>query len=170
MTFASRHYSRYLVRSWLSRAVALAIVVPSSQALRAQAATPPIRPSSPVGDTSIFAPLVLPTANDQRSGSGAPGARYWQNRADYALAATLDTTTKTLRGEMTLRYSNRSPDTLRYIWLQVEQNAFKDRSLNSYIFPQDSRFGARGFEGGYTFSKLDQILSTPSGSSTKRVP
>ena len=161
--------SRFSVRRWLTIAIAAAITLPSSRSVGAQAAASPVRPSLPVGDTSIFAPLVLPTANDQRGGSGAPGARYWQNRADYALAATLDTATKTLRGEMTLRYSNRSPDTLRYIWLQVEQNAFKDRSLNAYIFPQDSRFGARGFEGGYTFSKLDQMVAGTAGGAAKRV-
>ena len=115
----------------------------------------------------MFAPLVLPTASDQRAGSGAPGARYWQNRADYTLAATLDTTAKTVRGEMTLRYTNHSPDTLTYIWLQVEQNAFRDKSLNSYIFPQDSRFGARGFEGGYQFSRLEQSLPTAKGAPKK---
>ena len=42
---------------------------------------------------------------------------------------------------MSLRYTNNSPDTLTYIWLQTEQNAFKSNSLNSYVYPQDSRFG-----------------------------
>jgi hypothetical protein len=68
---------------------------------------------------------------------------------------------------MTLRYTNHSPDTLTYIWLQVEQNAFRDKSLNSYIFPQDSRFGARGFEGGYQFSRLEQSLPTAKGAPKK---
>jgi hypothetical protein len=121
-----------------------------------------------VGDTSIFAPLTVPTASELRAGSGAPGARYWQNRADYALSATLDTAAKTLRGAMTLRYTNHSPDTLRFLWLQTEQNAFRDKSLNSYIFPQDSRFGARGFEGGYTFSRFDQLVG-PAGAAAKKI-
>jgi hypothetical protein len=122
---------------------------------------PPLRPSSPVGDTSIFAPLVLPTANLIRAGSGAPGARYWQNHADYDITASLDTATKTLRGQLTLRYTNNSPDTLRYIWMQTEQNAFKSNSLNSYIFPADSRFGAKNFEGGDVLDHLDQLLAGP---------
>ncbi len=143
----------------------LACVLPV--ALSAQTPTTPARPLS-VADTSIFAPLALPTANEQRAGSGAPGSRYWQNRADYTLSATLDTASKKVSGEMTLKYTNHSPDTLRFIWLQTEQNAFKDKSLNSYIFPQDSRFGARGFEGGYTFTKLDQLVGTP-GAAAKRV-
>jgi len=127
----------------------------------------PPRPRS-VGDTSIFAPLVLPTANDMRAGSGAPGARYWQNRADYTLSATLDTAAKTVRGEMTLKYTNRSPDTLRFIWLQVEQNAFRSNTLNSFVFPEDSRFGARGFEGGYKFTRMEQVLGPASAGKSAR--
>ena len=115
-----------------------------------------------VTDTSIFAPLVLPTANDARTGSGAPGSRYWQNRADYTLRTTLDTAATSVKTEMTLRYTNNSPDTLRFLWLQTEQNAFRSRSLNSFIFPEDSRFGARGFEGGYTLARVEQRVGTAS--------
>lgn len=111
-----------------------------------------------VGDTSMFAPLDLPPGNEFRSGSGAPGAKYWQNHADYDIKASLDTTTKTLTGSLRMRYTNNSPDTLPFIWMQVEQNAFKDKSLNSFIFPQDSRFGARGFEGGDVIDRFDQIM------------
>lgn len=111
-----------------------------------------------VGDTSIFAPLELRAPNVYRDGSGAPGPKYWQNRADYDIKASLDTTSKTLHGALRMRYTNNSPDTLRFIWMQMEQNAFKDRSLNSYIFPQNSRFGARGFEGGDVIERFDQLL------------
>ena len=144
---------------------------PQTARLRRRRLLPPLRlrpPRQPfaditydrtgVGDTSIFAPLDLPRRNIYRSGSGAPGPKYWQNRADYDIKASLDTTTKTLTGTLRLRYTNNSPDTLRFIWMQIEQNAFKDKSLNSYIFPQDSRFGARGFEGGDVIERFDQIL------------
>ena len=140
-----------------------AAAVPLSQT-HAQARPAP----RPVTDTSIFAPLVLPTPNEFRAGSGAPGARYWQNRADYTLRTTLDTTATSVKSEMTLRYTNNSPDTLRFIWLQTEQNAFKARSLNSFIFAEDSRFGARGFEGGYLFTRVEQRLGTPT--TARRVP
>src|SRR5436309_134118 len=53
-----------------------------------------------VADTSIFAPLNLPTGNVYRSGSGMPGPKYWQQRADYDLHGTLDTAAKALHGEM----------------------------------------------------------------------
>jgi hypothetical protein len=129
--------------------------------------TPPKFDRTGVGDTSIFAPLIFGSPSSVRAGSGAPGSRYWQNKADYDLRATLDTATKSVRGEMTLRYTNHSPDTLRFLWLQTEQNAFRANSLNSYIFPQDSRFGAREFAGGYTFARIEQVLG--SGAKARRV-
>ena len=125
--------------------------------------TPPPRPrmdDAGVGDTSLFAPLDLGSPNLFRSGSGMPGPRYWQQRADYDLKATLDTTAKTVKGELTLRYTNNSPDTLRFIWFQVEQNAFKSGSLNAFVFPAASRFGARGFEGGDVIERLTQVAAT----------
>ena len=108
-------------------------------------------------DTSLFAPLNLPTGNVYRSGSGTPGPRYWQQRVDYDLHGTLDTAAKSLQGEMTLRYTNNSPDTLRFLWFQVEQNAFKNGSLNSFVFPAESRFGARNFEGGDVIDRFNQV-------------
>ena len=132
----------------------------SASPLAAQVAAPalPRFDNTGVGDTSLFAPLALPTPNQMRTGSGAPGAKYWQNHADYDIKASLDTASKTLRGSLKLKYTNNSPDTLRFIWLQMEQNAFKDKSLNSYIFPQESRFGARGFQGGDVIDRFDQLL------------
>ncbi len=133
--------------------------------LAAQAPANPPKASDPkpnfdltgAGDTSLFAPLNLPTGNVYRSGSGAPGPRYWEQRADYDIKATLDTAAKALSGELTLRYTNNSPDTLRFVWFQVEQNAFKSGSLNSYVFPADSRFGARNFEGGDVITRFNQV-------------
>jgi hypothetical protein len=116
-----------------------------------------------VPDTSIFAPLHgFPSPGLIRAGSGAPGSQYWQNRADYSITAQLDTAAKTLRGQLRLRYHNRSPDTLRFVWMQMEQNAFKSGSLNSYYFPAGSRFGARNFEGGDVVEHFNQVLGTRS--------
>src|SRR5690349_4683546 len=136
------------------------ILATTALALPGGAQGPAARPpfdTTGVGDTSMFAPLPLPSPNIYRTGSGAPGPKYWQNRADYDLEATLDTAKTTLSGKLRLRYTNNSPDTLRFIWMQMEQNAFKDKSLNSFIFPQESRFGARGFEGGDMVEHFDQI-------------
>jgi hypothetical protein len=74
------------------------------------------------GNNSIFAPLQLtPYPSQTRLANGAPGPKYWQNRADYALRATLDTAAQVIRGSMVLRYTNNSPNTLDVIWLQTER-------------------------------------------------
>ena len=140
-----------------------------SRPSQAQQPTPPKFDRTGVGDTSIFAPLLLGTPNGVRAASGAPGARYWQNKADYDLKAVLDTAAKTVTGEMTLRYTNNSPDTLRFVWLQTEQNAFRQNSLNSFIFPQNSRFGSRDFAGGYAFAKIEQVVAATAGKAARRV-
>ena len=149
-------------------AVAMLFVATLSSALPAQNATTPQRSANPVRtfdntgapDTSMFAPLNLPPGNVYRSGSGAPGPRYWEQRADYDLHGTLDTATKSLHGEMTLRYTNNSPDTLHFLWFQVEQNAFSPGSLNSLVFPAESRFGARNFEGGDVIERFNEVVAT----------
>ena len=148
--------------------VAMLFVATLSSALPAQNATTPQRSANPVRtfdntgapDTSMFAPLNLPPGNVYRSGSGAPGPRYWEQRADYDLHGTLDTATKSLHGEMTLRYTNNSPDTLHFLWFQVEQNAFSPGSLNSLVFPAESRFGARNFEGGDVIERFNEVVAT----------
>ena len=68
---------------------------------------------------------------------------------DYTIRATLDTTAKRLRGTETIRYTNNSPDTLRFIWMQLDQNLFRPGSTGSLLFPSESRFGGAGFAGGF---------------------
>jgi len=72
----------------------------------------------------------LPTANVYRTASGAPGAQYWQQRADYRIKVHLDETLRRISASETITYTNHSPDTLRYIWLQMDQNRFTDNSLD----------------------------------------
>ncbi|MBA3599877.1 MAG: M1 family metallopeptidase, partial [Acidobacteria bacterium] len=67
---------------------------------------------------------ILPTPNEQRTASGAPGARYWQQRADYVIDVELDDVNQRIVGKETVTYKNLSPDTLNYIWLQIDQNIF----------------------------------------------
>lgn len=73
-----------------------------------------------------FAPLQLPTpATAVRGGAGKPGPLFWQNRADYALKASIDPASHTLSGEATITYSNHSPDALDVLWLQLDQNIYR---------------------------------------------
>ncbi|HET8654182.1 MAG TPA: M1 family metallopeptidase [Longimicrobiaceae bacterium] len=149
----------------ISRRVVAALALAAAPALTASLASAQAAAHTAVGDTSIFAPLIVePSPNDIRLGSGAPGPEYWQNRADYDLQAVLDTAQKVVRGTMRLRYTNNSPVALGYVWFQTEQNAFKSGSLNSYYYPQESRFGARGFEGGDVF---DRFAVTMPGQATE---
>lgn len=71
----------------------------------------------------------LPTANVYRTASGAPGPQYWQQRADFKIKMTLDEANRRISASETITYTNASPDPLRYIWMQVDQNRFADDSL-----------------------------------------
>ena len=73
---------------------------------------------------------ALPTATTYRTASGAPGKDYWQQQADYDIKATLNETQRAIDATATIRYQNNSPDTLRYLWLQLDQNRFRDDSLD----------------------------------------
>jgi len=65
---------------------------------------------------------VLPTPNEYRTASGAPGPKYWQQRCDYDIKATLDENNLRLTGSETVTYYNNSPDVLTYLWLQLDEN------------------------------------------------
>ncbi len=71
---------------------------------------------------------VLPSGNAIRNASGAPGHAYWQQRADYTIRATLDEAARTISGAETITYHNQSPDTLTYLWVQLDQNIFRPDS------------------------------------------
>ena len=104
-----------------------------------------------------------PGPNQYRDASGAPGPAYWQQRADYTIAATLDTGAHRVSGTVTIRYTNNSPDSLRFVWLQLDQNLFRAGSKGSALFPADSRWGARNFNGGYSLGAVtvDGVTVTP---------
>ncbi|MEO8202175.1 MAG: M1 family metallopeptidase [Gemmatimonadota bacterium] len=144
--------------------VSLLLAAFASHALSAQQPTqPPAQPSaafrSPVADTGIFSPLPLPDPTEVRSANGAPGPRYWQQRADYAIVATLDTTARTLKGTVTIRYTNNSPDSLPYLWLQMDQNLFRPGSTGSMLNAASSRFGGAGFQGGFEIENIYQTAA-----------
>lgn len=71
----------------------------------------------------------LPTPNAYRSASGAPGPAYWQQRADYDIEVRLDEEAKRIEGSETITYHNNSPDTLSYLWVQLDQNRFENDSI-----------------------------------------
>jgi Peptidase family M1 domain len=83
----------------------------------------------------------LPTPNTTRTASGAPGKEYWQQKADYEIKAELDDEQQKITGTEVITYTNKSPDELRYLWLQLDQNLFEKSSegnvtRNGNINPQ----------------------------------
>lgn len=75
---------------------------------------------------------ALPTPNEYRTGSGSPGPKYWQQQADYVISVELNDDNQTITGTETITYHNNSPDVLKYLWLQLDQNVLADdNSLKS---------------------------------------
>ncbi|HQW05607.1 MAG TPA: M1 family metallopeptidase [Flavobacteriales bacterium] len=76
----------------------------------------------------------LPTPNEQRTASGAPGHAYWQMKADYDIKVEIDDPstgsgqTPKLTGTETITYHNQSPDKLEYLWLQLDGNIYEPGS------------------------------------------
>ncbi len=69
-----------------------------------------------------------------RTFDGRPGPSYWQQRADYSIRVSLDTSASRISGSETITYTNNSPEPLDHLWLQLDQNLFKDESRGSYEF------------------------------------
>jgi len=74
---------------------------------------------------------TLPTPNVYRDATGAPGPNYWQQRADYKINVTLDEVNKRIVGSETITYTNNAPTSLRYLWVQLDQNRFNKNSLQN---------------------------------------
>ncbi|UBM58450.1 M1 family metallopeptidase [Marinilongibacter aquaticus] len=101
-----------------------------------------------------------------RSGTGAPGPQYWQNRADYNIDVTLDPDKNTVAGHVEITYTNNSPDQLDFVWVQLDQNAFNDESKGGVTTPlEGGRHGNTGFEGGYT---IDGVMAQKEVQVSKR--
>jgi len=75
---------------------------------------------------------ILPTANEYRTASGAPGPKYWQQRADYDIVCELDEPNRKLNGKETITYFNNSPDVLTYLWLQLDENEHSSTNNAGY--------------------------------------
>ena len=72
---------------------------------------------------------VLPTPNTYRNAAGEPGHEYWQQEADYSIRVSLDEPARRITASQTVTYTNKSPDTLRYLWLQLDQNRYREDSI-----------------------------------------
>lgn len=108
-----------------------------------------------------FAPFFYTTnGNEYRSASGMPGPKYWQNRADYKIAATLDTVQHRVTGSVTITYKNNSPEALPFLWLQLDQNIYrKDSRGTSTTTLKGGRWANDGFTLGDELKSVSIIIN-----------
>ncbi|KQR65205.1 M1 family metallopeptidase [Pedobacter sp. Leaf176] len=128
-----------------------------------QATTTSAVPTTNYSPAEAFGPLFYTqNGNEFRSANGAPGAKYWQNRVDYNITASLDEAKSMVSGTVTITYKNNSPDKLPYLWLQLDQNTFKEGSRGQQVTPARSRYGAQGekFDGGYKINNVSVSQKT----------
>jgi hypothetical protein len=85
---------------------------------------------------------ILNTPNEQRTASGAPGVKYWQQRADYQIKCELDENQLSLKGSETITYYNNSPDVLTYIWIQLDENEHNNLRNANYQISSKMPVGA----------------------------
>ncbi len=114
----------------------------------------PAAPTQNANDRFEQLGQTLPTPNTFRTASGAPGRDFFQNRADYDIKVSLDDTKQRITGSETITYQNNSPDVLRYLWLQLDQNNFRpDATGNS------TRTNSIDATRGATAGQLDPSLA-----------
>jgi len=116
---------------------------------------------------------ILPTPNEYRTASGAPGPKYWQQRCDYDIKAELDEPGYKLNGSETVTYFNNSPNQLTYLWLQLDENEHSGKNNANY---QDGssmptqltdnslkrmEMGKNGDGGGVDLLKVTDALGKP---------
>src|ERR1700761_8122616 len=119
------------------------------------------------GDTTgynphdLFTPnFAMPAGSLLRSAKGVPGPHYWQNSASYLIHATFSEQDTSVTGDVTISYTNNSPDSLDYVWLYLDQNIFKpsSRAVAATKYPGDyfEILGAAngGYNGGYAIDNV----------------
>ncbi len=134
---------------------------------QAQQSAPASQPATNYDYHETFGPLFYAkNGSEYRAANGEPGPKYFQNRADYQLAARLNDQTNEITGSEILTYTNNSPQKLGYLWMNLEQNLFKSDSRGSAIVPlvgnppiPSSRNWGRGqaFDAGYKIKSVKML-------------
>ncbi len=117
---------------------------------------------------------LLPTPNAYRTGSGAPGADYWQQRADYVIEAKVNDKTQELTGHETITYHNNAPESLRFLWMQLDQNIFAPDNLTSRtqtgevvdslpagLLNEITGINTSDYKGGYNIKSVKDAAGRP---------
>lgn len=101
------------------------------------------------------------TPNAYRTASGAPGFKYFQQRADYKISIVLDDKTQSISGEEEITYHNLSPDVLTHLWIQLDQNISRENStarliskmrMKDTISVEEMAYYFPDFKGGFTIA------------------
>jgi hypothetical protein len=115
---------------------------------------------------------ILPTPNEYRNAAGAPGVKYWQQQADYVINAELNDNNQSITASETITYHNNSPDALKYLWLQLDQNinekgnnSFKT-TTNTVVDSMQARALASNaalydFDGGFKIKSVKDVGGKP---------
>lgn len=117
---------------------------------------------------------LLPTPNAYRTGSGAPGEAYWQQRADYVIDVEVNDKTQELIGHETITYHNNSPEPLRFLWMQLDQNIFAPDNLTDKtqtgqvvdsipagLLNEISGVNTSDYKGGYQIKAVKDAAGKP---------
>ena len=111
-----------------------------------------------------FAPFFYTqNGTEYRAATGEPGPKYWQNKADYQLAVKLNEATNEISGTEILSYTNNSPQQLKFLWMQLDQNLFKEDSRGNAIVPLNgSRNAGHGqqFDAGYKIKSVSLLTGS----------
>lgn len=103
------------------------------------------------------------TPNAYRTASGAPGFKYFQQRADYKISIVLDDKTQSISGEGEITYHNLSPDVLTHLWIQLDQNISRENStarliskmrMKDTISVEEMAYYFPDFKGGFTIAEV----------------
>lgn len=151
-----------LLKKFLSASFPLALTV---------SALAQVNPDSSKYDQhEAFAPLFYPSQGDEiRAADGTPGPKYWQNRADYTINATMDEDKHSISGDVVIKYTNNSTQSLSFVWLQLDQNIYsKDSRGVATTAIGGGRWANRNaFDGGYDIAAVTimqnekEVATTP---------
>jgi len=125
-------------------------------------------PLSLAAQENKFAQLgtEIPTPNEYRNAAGAPGHAYYQQKADYKIDVRLDDATQKITGEETITYTNNSPESLEYLWIQLDQNMRAQDSdskkirierMEDFRSIDDLKSRSFQFDGGF---KIEEVTTT----------
>ncbi len=114
----------------------------------------------------VFNPTFYTSnGNESHTAGGEPGVKYWQNRADYKIAVSLDTTNHRVKGGVEITYTNNSPERLPFLWLQLDQNIYKSTSKSELTSPvSGGRFSNKTFTDG---DEIKSVTVTQNGKTEK---